>query len=186
MYSYFAMTIAIIGVCVGIHFVMEPTTEFELKEIEIESIPLTDDEMEFKLNAGVAEVLNFKLNKEDILMYKEYYKQEVLAKAESKPDAWKIRCTGYCDHGYTKSGEWTRDGIIAGKEEWLGRTANLYAVKSDGSIGTLIGEYQFLDTGYGINGSLVNGTSVDVWHATEDEVWDWASTYGDYVYIEFL
>ena len=104
-----------------------------------------------------------------------------------------IRCTGYCDYGQTASGEYVREGIIAGKKEWLGRTCNLYRVNEDNSIGELIGSYEFLDTGYGIKtktsngiqGSLKLGKSVDVWHPTEDSIWDWMAEYGDYVYIEF-
>jgi hypothetical protein len=108
-----------------------------------------------------------------------------VAGAENEVDVQIIRCTGYNDIGYTKSGEYTRDGIIAGKEEWLGRTCNLYRVNEDGTMGDIIGSYEFLDTGYGINGSLIDGTSVDVWHPTEKAVWDWVAEYGDYVYIEF-
>ena len=104
----------------------------------------------------------------------------------SKVDATLIRCTGYNDIGYTRSGEWTRPGVIAGKYEWLGKSCNLYRQNDDGSIGELIGTYEFLDTGYGINGSLEKGTSIDVWHPTEDAVWDWMAEYGDYVYIEFI
>ena len=119
--------------------------------------------------------------------------EESTETAEEKViDAFQIRCTGYCDYGYTKSGEYVRDGIIAGKDEWLGRTCNLYRINSDGSIGELIGSYEFLDTGAGIdtNGdgigdSIRHGKSVDVWHPSKDAVWDWMAEYGDYVYIEF-
>lgn len=96
-----------------------------------------------------------------------------------------IRCTGYCDVGYMRGGKWTYDGAIAGKYEWLGRTCNLYRINNDGTIGELIGSYTFEDTGNGINGSLKKGTSVDVWHSSEDAIWDWMNEYGDYVYIEF-
>lgn len=97
-----------------------------------------------------------------------------------------IRCTGYCDYGYTKSGQYVRDGIMAGKKEWLGKTCVVYQVNEDGSCGNMIGMYEFLDTGNGINGSLINGTSVDIWFPTESEVWNWMSTYGDYVYIQII
>lgn len=110
------------------------------------------------------------------------------AKAQAKTAIGKpyvIRCTGYCDVGYMCGGKWTYNGAIAGKYEWLGRTCNLYRVNKDGSMGELIGSYTFEDTGNGINGSLKKGTSVDVWHPSEDAVWDWIREYGDYVYIEF-
>lgn len=95
-----------------------------------------------------------------------------------------IRCTGYCDYGYTKSGEYVREGVVAGRKEWLGKICYVYAVAEDGTCGDLIGRYEFLDTGYGINGSLVNGTSIDIWHPSENEVWAFAREYGDYVYIQ--
>ena len=97
-----------------------------------------------------------------------------------------IRCTGYCDYGYTKSGQYVRDGIMAGKKEWLGKTCVVYQVNEDGSCGDMIGVYEFLDTGKGINGSLINGTSIDIWFPTESEVWNWMYTYGDYVYIQII
>lgn len=97
-----------------------------------------------------------------------------------------IRCTGYCDYGYTKSGEYTRNGIVAGKEEWLGKSCYIYSINPDGSCGELIGIYEFLDTGYGIDGSLIEGTSIDVWFPSEEAVWNWMWTYGDYVYIQIM
>jgi len=97
-----------------------------------------------------------------------------------------IRCTGYCDYGYTKSGEYTREGIVAGKEEWLGKSCYIYSINPNGSCGELIGIYEFLDTGYGIDGSLIDGTSIDIWFPSEDEVWNWMRTYGDYVYIQIM
>lgn len=97
-----------------------------------------------------------------------------------------IRCTCYCDQGYTKSGQWVREGIIAGKEEWMGKAAYLYEVKEDGSIGDFIGIYEFLDTGYGINGSLIEGTSVDVYQPTLERCYEWIGEYGDYVYMQII
>ena len=126
--------------------------------------------------AGVAAVLNGIGNDIDISAFNEV--------EETEPEVVRIRCTGYNDVGYTKSGEWTRQGIIAGKKEWLGKKCNLYRINEDESIGELIGTYEFLDTGYGINGSLIKGTSIDVWHPSEDSVWDWMAEYGDYVYME--
>lgn len=97
-----------------------------------------------------------------------------------------IRCTVYCDIGYTKSGEWTRDGIAAGKEEWLGKAFNLYRVGADGMPGELIGRYEFKDTGYGIDGSLLSGTSIDIWRPSLDACRSWVAEYGDYAYVEIL
>ena len=97
-----------------------------------------------------------------------------------------IRCTGYCDYGYTKSGQYVREGIVAGKKEWLGKTAYIWAVDEDGTIGEFLGIYEFLDTGYGINGSLKNGTSIDIWHPSKDAVWEWIGEYGDYVWLQIV
>ena len=40
----------------------------------------------------------------------------------------KIRCTCYCEHGVTGTGKKTRYGIVAGRKEWLGYTAELNAI----------------------------------------------------------
>ena len=147
--------------------------------------PITSSENNvFQMNVGVANVLDSELDADKLVEYKGKYEVTTLSIAVDA--AQKIRCTGYCDYGYTKSGEYVREGVVAGKEEWLGKTANIYAVNTDGSKGKLIGNYEFLDTGYGINGSLINGTSIDIWHPSEDAVWDWVDTYGDYVYMEIL
>lgn len=105
----------------------------------------------------------------------------------------KIRCTCYTDSGITASGEVTRDGIMAGKREWLGKVAALYRYNADGSVGEFIGYYEFLDTGAGIDtdgdgrgDSIKKGLSVDVWKETDAEVKDWIAEYGDYVYIEII
>lgn len=132
----------------------------------------------------------------------EFYINEKKAKAEElkrfkeeshKDSAVKIRCTGYCDIGYTASGEWTRDGIVAGKREWLGRKAAIYRVNSDNTVGELIGYYEFKDTGAGIDtdgdgkgDSIILGKSIDIWHPTEEACWEWMGKYGDYVYMSFV
>lgn len=69
--------------------------------------------------------------------------------------------TAYCQCGVTASGEYTRDGICAGKEEWLGKTIALYQRLPDGSVGEFIGRYELKDTG-GTPG-LKNGKVIDVW-----------------------
>lgn len=104
-----------------------------------------------------------------------------------------IRCTGYCVKGTTASGEYTRDGIVAGKREWLGKRVALFSVSADGNIGELIGEYEFKDTGAGIDtdgdgkgDSIIKGKSIDVWHDSLDACWAWTGQYGDYVYMSFI
>ena len=69
--------------------------------------------------------------------------------------------TAYCVSGVTASGEITRDGICAGKDEWLGKTIILYQRLPDNKIGEQIGIYECLDTG-GTPG-LKEGKVIDVW-----------------------
>lgn len=102
----------------------------------------------------------------------------------------KIRCTCYCEHGITATGIKTRDGIAAGKEEWLGYTAELNAINPDGSIGEYIGIYEFKDTGAGMDtdgdgkgDSIKNGQSIDIWMTSLPEAYAFRDKYGDYVYI---
>lgn len=104
-----------------------------------------------------------------------------------------IRCTCYTDHGTTASGKETRNGVVAGRKEWLGYVACIYAMNKDGSIGEFIGYYEFLDTGAGIDtdgdgkgDSIKNGTSIDVWLPDNASAKDWQSKYGDYVYIKIV
>ena len=104
-----------------------------------------------------------------------------------------IRCTCYVTQGTTASGIQTRPGIIAGKREWMGKTAVLYSVAEDGGIGELIGIYEFADTGAGIDtdgdgigDSIKRGLSVDVWCGSIEEARAWIRKYGDYVYIQIV
>lgn len=85
-----------------------------------------------------------------------------------------VECTAYCDEGITASGKPTVEGLtIAGAREWLGCAAVLYEVDEDGSIGDYIGTYQFTDTGWGIDGDILRGETVDIFLESEDECWEW-------------
>jgi len=75
--------------------------------------------------------------------------------------------TAYCVSGVTASGEMTRDGICAGKDEWLGKTVILYQRLPDDSVGDMIGMYECKDTG-GTPG-LKEGRVIDVWHEDLDQ-----------------
>lgn len=105
----------------------------------------------------------------------------------------KIRCTCYCEHGITASGQKTRYGIVAGKKDWLGCVATLYAINEDGSIGEFIGQFEFKDTGAGMDtdgdgkgDSIKNGQSIDVWINSLPEAYKWRDKYGDYVFIKII
>lgn len=97
---------------------------------------------------------------------------------------YKIRCTVYCDHGVTKSGEIVRDGIAAMNDEMLGKTAVIYRYNSDGSIGELIGIYDILDTGS--NKYLKAGKRIDIYCEDLELCNAWIKEYGDYVYIQII
>lgn len=105
----------------------------------------------------------------------------------------KIRCTCYCEHGITASGQKTRYGIVAGKKEWLGYTAEINEVAEDGSVGSFIGYVEFCDTGAGMDSdgdgkgdTIKDGKSIDVWVDNLEEAYMWVETYGDYVYIKII
>lgn len=105
----------------------------------------------------------------------------------------KIRCTCYCEHGITASGQKTRYGIVAGKKDWLGCVATLYQINEDGSIGEFIGQFEFKDTGAGMDtdgdgkgDSIKNGQSIDVWINSLPEAYKWRDKYGDYVFIKII
>lgn len=104
-----------------------------------------------------------------------------------------IRCTCYITKGITASGEYTRSGIIAGRKEDLGKKAALYQMDKDGTVGELIGYYDFLDTGAGMDtdgdgkgDSIKKGLSVDVWQPSMKDAKAWIKRYGDYVYMEII
>lgn len=95
-----------------------------------------------------------------------------MERIESEP--FIVDCTAYCDEGITASGRPTVEGLtIAGPEEWMGCAAVLYEVAEDGSIGDYIGMYQFTDTGWGIDGDIPRGETVDIYIADENACWEW-------------
>lgn len=85
-----------------------------------------------------------------------------------------VECTAYCDEGITASGRPTVEGLtIAGAREWLGCAAVLYEVDEDGGIAEFIGIYQFTDTGYGIDGDILRGETIDIYIPDYDECIEW-------------
>ncbi len=73
-----------------------------------------------------------------------------------------FRITGYCDHGITRSGEWTRPGVVATDPSVI----PLYSTVSIEGLGT----YTALDTGGG-----VRGNHVDVWFESCSDAINWGS-----------
>lgn len=109
------------------------------------------------------------------------FSHKMSVKAMEYPEPYKIRCTVYTapEGAVTADGSKVREGIIAGKREWLGYTAIIYTLDYE-----LIGIYEFKDTGG--SKSLKNGTSVDVFCKDLDACKDWIKTYGDYVLIQVI
>lgn len=102
----------------------------------------------------------------------------------------KIRCTCYTstEGKVTASGEPVREGIIAGKREWMGKTAILYDMNMN-----VIGVFEFKDTGAGIDtdgdgkgDSIKNGKSIDVYRDTLARCKEWIKTYSDYVFLQII
>ena len=85
-----------------------------------------------------------------------------------------VECTAYCDEGVTASGKKTVEGrTIAGAKEWIGCIGVLYEVDEDGGIGDFIGIYEFTDTGYGKDGDIPRGETVDIYMEEEDACMEW-------------
>lgn len=81
--------------------------------------------------------------------------------ALTQPKIMEAHATAYCVSGTTYSGQETREGICAGKKEWIGKTIIVYQKLPGGEIGDLIGYYECLDTGK-TNG-LKTGKVIDIW-----------------------
>jgi hypothetical protein len=106
-----------------------------------------------------------------------------------------IRATVYTasEGAITADGSVPAEGFLAGKREWLGYKAVLYEVAEDGSQGDLIGEFEFRDTGAGIDtdgdgkgDTIREGKSIDVYCDTLADCKEWVKTYGDYVYLQII
>lgn len=102
----------------------------------------------------------------------------------------RIRCTCYTstEGSVTASGENVREGIVAGKREWMGKTAILY----DQNL-NIIGIFEFKDTGAGIDtdgdgkgDSIKNGKSIDVYRDTLEGCHEWIKLFGDYVMLQIV
>lgn len=72
----------------------------------------------------------------------------------------RIESTAYCHGEVTAGGHEVREGIAAGRREWIGQTAIVYA-DDNGSIGELIGIYEVLDTGGDVR--IQNGECIDIY-----------------------
>ena len=92
-----------------------------------------------------------------------------------------IESTAYSYGEVTKDGSMIREGICAGKEEWLGLTAVVYSVEEGGGVGQVLGIYEIKDTGG--DHRLQDGTCIDIYMDNEAE----AIKYGRQpVYIQLI
>ncbi len=71
-----------------------------------------------------------------------------------------FRATAYCDHGFTASGVWVREGIVAGDPRVL-PLGSLIDIRVDGEV---LERYEVMDTGGKIKGYIV-----DIWMPTCEE-----------------
>ena len=102
----------------------------------------------------------------------------------------KVSSTAYWDkyNRTSASGRTLVEGkSIAGKIEWLGKYADIYACNDDGTLGDLLGTYRFDDTGYGAEtgygdsiiledksiGTIENGTCIDFYRENESDCWSY-------------
>lgn len=105
----------------------------------------------------------------------------------------KIRATCYCHSGITASGQQTREGIIAGKKDWMGKAVALYRCSEGDELGEFNGYFEILDTGAGIDtdgdgkgDSIKRGKSIDIYKYTLDDCKEFIADYGDYVYMKLI
>lgn len=98
----------------------------------------------------------------------------------------KVSSTAYCNPKGNKTADCSNTiaGLtLAGKKEWLGRGCYIYNVAKDGSIGSCRGYYEFHDTGWGRDGDILRGETIDIYMTTKDE----CITYGRQdIYILFV
>lgn len=96
-------------------------------------------------------------------------------------EPFKVRATVYTapEGTLTKSGVPVRDGIVAGKKEWLGCGCIIY----DSNM-RLIGIYEFKDTGSHLD--IKTGNRIDIYRDSLEACDEWIATYGDYVYIQVI
>ena len=91
-----------------------------------------------------------------------------------------VECTAYTWTGNKcASGVYPKQGTtIAGKREWMGKRCRLYLEN-----GTLVGTYTFQDTGYGRDGDILRGETIDLYLDSYNECIQWGR---QNCYFEFI
>lgn len=93
-----------------------------------------------------------------------------MASAEENNEPFVIESTAYYEGEITASGRKVREGICAGRKEWLGLTCIVYE-DDNGKMGDYIGIYEILDTGS--DERIRNGRCIDFYMRSEDDCWEW-------------
>jgi 3D (Asp-Asp-Asp) domain-containing protein len=86
-------------------------------------------------------------------------------------DIYKVSCTAYdnSESNLTASGHPTIEGLtMAGTREWLGYTCILYDEDMN-----FLGYYEFTDTGYGRDGDILRGETVDIYMENYEDAIEW-------------
>lgn len=116
-----------------------------------------------------------------------------------------MQTTAYYHGSITYSGERVREGIAAGKEEWIGEAAVIYEAipQDDGyEAGELLGVYEIQDIGYGKSsgdgipskvrcdkdsrGTIERGECLDIYRESYDRCVDWMKQTGGVVYVQII
>lgn len=99
----------------------------------------------------------------------------------------RVTCYTYPPGSITASGCKVREGIVAGKRDWMNALVVIYDMDME-----LIGYFEVKDTGFGIDkdgdgiGSIQDGTSLDVFRSSLDRCYEWTERYGDYCYVQIV
>lgn len=107
-------------------------------------------------------------------------------------EPFQMKTTAYCQGYKTCTGDDVRYGICAVKKSWVGKTAILYEVSDDGSIGDMLGVWECLDTGFGSDsdgdgvGSIQEGKVIDIYFPTFDECKEWMKKTNGKVYVQLM
>jgi 3D (Asp-Asp-Asp) domain-containing protein len=86
-------------------------------------------------------------------------------------EIYRVECTAYDNEegNLTASGRPTVEGLtMAGAREWLGCTCILYDENMN-----FVGFYEFTDTGYGRDGDIERGETIDIYMDSHEEALQW-------------
>lgn len=98
------------------------------------------------------------------------WKMSASAVEEAGSMPFQIESTAYYEGEVTASGQKVREGICAGRKEWLGLTCIVYE-DDDGSPGDYIGIYEMLDTGS--DRRIREGKCIDIYMPEKETCLEW-------------